>query len=242
MKRKNSKLSFIIPAHNEEKILRKTVLSLERLITPSYQAQIIIVDDNSTDATPKITEELVNEFSNIRVIHRKDTPGVGYALVEAKDYIEGDYVFWIMADGCDEFKTISLMLSCLEDGWDLVIGSRYIKGGKREKTFSLKKFLSSKAYLLTKLFFGMRIKDVTNAFRGFKKELLNHINLERGDFSISFEFTIKSYIKGFKIKEVPTTYYERREGKSKFSILKMIPSYLSILFKILLNSECQSNS
>jgi glycosyltransferase involved in cell wall biosynthesis len=224
------RVSIIVPAHNEEaniKPLAKALLDMAE--RHRLDAEIILVDDNSTDSTPKIADSLAKKHSKIVALHRKKEPGMGNALKEGTKRAKGQYVVWVMGDRADNLETIPVMLRKLDFGYDIVFGSRYISGGSSGDIDPFKAFSSSGYTRLARLVFGFKVHDITNAFRAFRKEILGKIRVEAGDFAISPEFAIKAHLKGYRLGEVPTTYHNRVFGKTKFKMLKMGLRYLSLL-------------
>ncbi len=124
-------LSIIIPAYNEEKNISSLVESLINLIKKeNWNAEIIIVDDNSTDSTGKIIEKISKKNKYIKVIHRElGNNGMGFALREGTKNAGGKYIIWTMADKSDHIETYHQLLEKLKQGYDIVFASRYIKGG-----------------------------------------------------------------------------------------------------------------
>lgn len=154
---------------------------------------------------------------------------MGAALKEGTRKAEGTYIVWVMGDNSDDLSTIPKMIRSLEKGEDMVFGSRYMKGGSSGNLSPLKAFLSSGYTLMTRLVFGIRQHDITNAFRAFKKNLFMRMILEADNFAIAPEFAIKARRAGFRLAEVPTTYRDREAGEAKFKLLRMGLSYCALL-------------
>ena len=224
------RVSVIIPAHNEEANLRPLAEALLGLAERRrLDIEIILVDDNSTDTTPKIADSLAKKHHNIVALHRRKEPGMGNALKEGTRKAKGKYIVWLMGDRADNLETIPIMLRKLDTGYDMVFGSRYIAGGSSGDLNQLKALSSSGYSRLARLVFGFKVHDITNAFRAFRKVVFDKIKLEAGDFAISPEFAIKAHLNGYRLGEVPTTYHNRVFGKTKFRMLKMGLRYLSLL-------------
>ncbi len=222
-------LSIVIPSHNEERNLPSLVESLDSLRKrESWNCEIVIVDDNSKDGTGKVAEELSKKYGNLTVVHRSSNPGMGNALKEGTSIAKGKTIIWAMADKSDNPETFPRMVEKINSGFDMVFGSRYIKGGSRGDLAVHKAFFSMSYSLLAKLVFGLRVNDITNAFRCFRKKVFDSVNLDSGDFAISPEFAIKAHKAHFRLGEVPTNYTDRKEGKTTFKIMKMGPRYLSM--------------
>ena len=231
----NPDISIIIPAFNEEGNIPSLIESLTNMIeAEKWNAEIIVVDDNSNDLTGKISDEISEKNKYVRVIHRvQGNNGMGFALMDGTRSAKGKYVIWTMADKSDRIETFPRILDKLKQGYDMVFGSRYMKGGSRGQLDPLKAFYSASFTNVCRLF-GIRVHDITNAFRGFRKEIFEKVRPQCGDFAISPEFAIRTHLKGYKLGEVPTSYNFRKEGLPKFKIAKMCIRYakqLKLFFK-----------
>ena len=224
-------ISVIIPAYNEEANLSSLLDSLVELRKKqNWSCEIIVVNDNSKDRTPVIADEYSKKYAFIKTIHRKKRKnGMGYALIEGTKHAKGEFVIWTMGDKSDDINVCPKMIEKLKSGYDLVFGSRYMKGGSKGDLDLFKASLSSGYTLLCRIIFGIPVHDITNAFRCFRREVFNNISLIAGEFATSPEFAIKAHLAGFKLGEVPTKHKDRIAGKAKFKMLKMSISYISLL-------------
>ena len=224
-------LSIVIPAHNEHSNLPFLLEDLVNLRAKLPEAEIIVVDDNSQDTTLKIATAFSRKHDFIRAIHRgKGDNGMGAALKEGTKAAKGKYVVWLMGDRSDNLSALPQFVKKLESGFDMVFGSRHMKGGSRGDLAVSKAILSHGYTLCTRILFGIRVHDITNAFRAFRKELFDRIALESDNFAISPEFAIKAQLARYKLCEVPTGYRDRQSGVSKFKLVRMGVDYVS-LFK-----------
>ena len=115
-----------------------------------------------------------------------------------------------------------------------------MRGGSEGDLNKIKAFFSRGYSFICKILFGLKVCDITNAFRGFKKSMFLEVNPESNDFAISPELAIKAKIQGFKLAEVPTVYSNRKVGRNDFRIFEMAPRYIS-LFKWRFKYNCNSN-
>lgn len=237
------KISFVIPLHNEEKNARSSV---ERVISycsrKRWNFEVIPVDDRSTDTTREVLQRLAKEQSVVKPVYRKQNQQqagntMGRALVEGTKRAKGTIIIWTMGDLADDRKTFGELIEKINDGHDMVFGSRYMTGGSRGNLEPLKAFLSSWGTILARLLFGIKVHDITNAFRAFKKEVFDTVPLTSDGFSISPEFAIRAHLAGFTLGEVPTTYTNRKEGVSSFKLLRMTRSYLQLYSTLFLESR-----
>jgi glycosyltransferase involved in cell wall biosynthesis len=224
------KLTVVIPAHNEEgNIAPITDAVLQMFSRHGLDAELVIVDDNSTDRTKKISDSLARKHRNVSVIHRNESPGMGNALKAGTNKAHGKYVAWVMGDRCDNIETIPKMVRKLDSGYDMVFGSRYMAGGSSGDLDRFKALSSSGYTVIARLVFGFRVHDITNAFRAFRKSVFSEVEIESEDFAISPEFAIKAHLAGFRLGEVPTTYHNRVFGKTKFRMMQMGLRYFGLL-------------
>ena len=227
------KISVVIPAHNEKGNLRELIEQL--VVSPipeESKIEIVLVDDNSSDGTGTIVDSLENEYEFIRVIHRKGKPGFGLALREGFKAATGDIIIPFMADFSDDFNDIPKLLQKISEGYDVAFGSRFINGGQIED-YPFLKLLCNRAFnIFVRTIFKFEIRDVTNAFKAYKKEVLQQINIESTGFEICAEIPIKAYINSYKMVEVPTTWSGRKRGIAKFSYGKMGWPYLSLAIRL----------
>jgi len=122
------------------------------------------------------------------------------------------------------------MVGSIKAGSDIVFASRYMPGGSSGDLDRLKAFLSSRFTFFSRFFFGLKVHDITNAYRAFRKKLTDEIDIKSMDFAISPELAIKAHLLGYRLSEIPCSYKTRVAGKTKFKIFKMVLKYLT-LFK-----------
>lgn len=232
------KISFVVPLHNEEK---NTLTVVQRIVDfaekQKWDYELLAVDDRSDDQTPEILKKLSKKYKLLKPLYRRKSQAekgntMGSALREGTLNSKGDIIIWTMGDLADDVETYRKIVEKIEEGNDMVFGSRYMQGGSRGNLEPLKAFLSSWGTILSNILFGIKVHDITNAFRGFRREVFSKLRLESEGFSISPEFAIKAHLAGFKLGEVPTVYTNRKTGVSSFKLLKMIRSYMSIYLLI----------
>jgi dolichol-phosphate mannosyltransferase len=212
---------------NASHVLENMMTSIEKW---EGDYELIAVDDNSTDETPKILQGYRDKFNNVSVVTKRDNKrGMGAALIEGMKRARGNVIVWVMGDLSDDLDKIPEMVKKIGDGYDIVFASRYMKGGSSGDLNKLKAFLSSRFTIFARIFFDIGVHDITNAFRAFRAELADKIKLEYMDFGISPELAIKAHILGYRLGEVPCSYKTRTIGKTKFKIAMMVLKYLTLL-------------
>ena len=140
-------------------------------------------------------------------------------------------VLVVMGDLSDDLSVVDKMLSLYQEGYDLVVPSRYMPGGRMIGGPLLKRTLSRMAGLTLHWFRGVPTCDATNSFKLYDAEMLQTLDIEsRGGFEISLEITVKAFIAGYRIAEVPSTWKDRTAGESRFRLWQWLPRYLRWYF------------
>lgn len=222
------KLSLIIPAHNEEEIITDTIKNIEEELKLDYE--IIVVNDNSTDNTVSVVKELMKIYSNLRLVENDTGQGFASALKKGFSVSNSDLLIPVMADLCDDISTVEIMLNRIKEGYDIVCGCRYIKGGARLGGPKLKGFFSCLAGHSLYYLLGLPTHDIPNSFKMYRKKVIDSIDIKSLGFEVSMEITVKAYYLGFRITDVPTVWKERTKGKSNFKMSKLLPGYLKLYF------------
>lgn len=202
-------LSYFFPAHNEEANLRGLVAeALETLPTLAESFEVIIVDDGSRDATPRIADELATADPRVRVVHHAKNKGYGAALRTGFGASRHELIAF--TDGDRQFKVADLgrlTARYAEERPDAVVGFRIRRADPLVRT------LYAKAYrLANRIFFGLRITDVDCACKLFRREALAGINVESGGAFFSAELLIKLRAAGHRVVEVGVPHYPRTAG------------------------------
>ena len=228
------KLSIIIPAHNEQDNIVDIINRIEQSIDITHE--LVVVNDHSTDKTAELVNKLAKVYNNIRLVENKLDQGFANTIKTGFKNATGDVVVTIMADLCDDLSTIKAMLNRINEGYDIICGSRYIKGGLRIGGSRLKGLFSTFAGWSLYYLLGLPTHDIANAFKMYRKKVLDTIDINSNSFEISMEIPLKAYYLGFKITEVPTVWRERKKGKSSFKMFKLFPNYLKLyiwgIFKV----------
>ena len=201
------KTSIILCTYNEENYIKNTIQELENNIK---SLELIIVDDNSTDRTREIINNL-NQNNKINLIHRKKTRGLASAFHAGLIHTTGEYVGWIDTNMSELVIKFNEMGKLLESTCDIAILSRYVEGGGDKR--NLLRSLTSKYFnIVCSLLLGRNIKDYTSGIFLMKREILNEVSFfpyGHGEFFI--EFLENTNRKGFYIKEIP--YIQMRDDE-----------------------------
>ncbi len=226
------KLHIIIPARKEEEIIIHTLTQIERFVTIPHT--VIVVNDFSdpTDTTADVVKRFGRTHKNIKlVIHNPNNRSGGFARVLARGAVEvkeGCVVF-VMADDCDEYATINEMYRLIEEGFDVVCGSRYTKGGKHDGGPLVQGFFSYLVNHTLAPLIGIPTTDITNAFKMYRKACVDKVmKSASGGVEFSMVMVIRAFFSGARITEVPTIWRGREKGLSKFKLIERTPRYVKI--------------
>lgn len=232
-------VSIITPVYNEKDNLRIFIPKIEEVLwKTSKNFEIVIVDDNSPDGSGKVAQELANEFNNIKVLQRQKKMGLGTAYKEGYKLTEGRLIVSIDSDLSHDPEILPSMIE-ETDNADIVIGSRFVKGGGIEGRSIWRDMFSTFANYFIRTITGRNIRDWTSGLRIYRREVwetsMPKVECMKWDFQ--FESLYKALFDEFKVKEIPITFHERLEGHSKFSITEAFYFIISF-FKILLSKPC----
>ena len=198
------------------------VHSIEELFKFNPNIDLLIVDDESPDGTGLMADEAALRDSRITVMHRKEKQGLGAAYIAGFDYAfqSGyDFVVEMDADGSHRAEDLPKLLAICESH-DLVIGSRYVRGGSTQNWPLRRQWLSRGGNLFAKVMLGTRLNDMTAGFRVFKVSFLRTLNLDTINakgYSFQIEMAYRTMQQGGKTAEVPIVFIEREIGESKMS-------------------------
>lgn len=217
------KITMVIPTYNEKENLPELVEQV--LALPLEDIHILIVDDNSPDGTGDLAEELRKQYDDrIHCLHRAGKLGLGSAYREGfKMAMEegADYIGQMDADFSHPIDKIPLMAEKLADA-DLVIGSRYVKGGKLDENWPFyRKWLSGFGNAYARTILGLPNRDVTGGFKLWKRETLEMMpmdTIKSNGYVFQVEMNYVASKLGCKIVEIPIYFQERTKGKSKMNM------------------------
>ncbi len=210
----------VTPTYNEKDNLEHFVTSVLRVVP---EVDVLIVDDNSPDGTGAIADRLAAADPRIRVMHRAGKLGLGTAYVQAfeQGLTEGYELFFEMdADMSHDPLHLPAFFEAFEQGADLVIGSRNIPGGAVIGWGAGRHFVSKGGSLYSRTILGLPIRDLTSGYKGFRASVLRSIDLgtlRSEGYSFQIETTYRAVQRGFRVKEVPITFVDRKNGQSKMS-------------------------
>ncbi|MEO7270920.1 MAG: glycosyltransferase family 2 protein [Vicinamibacterales bacterium] len=224
-------LSVLIPAHNEEGHIAATVTSLHAaLLQAGVTHEILVVNDNSGDRTEAILRELQATVPALRYLNNTPPNGFGFAVRAGLSAFRGDAVAIVMADGSDSPADLVAYVRKLQDGYDCVFGSRFMRGARLVDYPLPKKIMNRLANFMIRTLFWMSYNDVTNAFKLYRRTVIAGIQpLLAYHFNLTVELPLKAIVRGYSFAVVPTSWFNRTAGVSKFKIKEMGSRYLFIV-------------
>jgi len=225
-------VSIVIPTYNEKENIQKLIPSIEDTLKKNkIYGEIIIIDDNSPDGTGKLLEKFKGKYRNLKIAHRKSRLGVGSARKLGFSLASKDIIISMEGDNTHDPKYIPGFISGIWEGYDLVLGSRYMKGAKITNWSIKRRIISRLANFIARFFAGTRITDATTGYRAFTKELSNKVDIASSGYPFNMEFATEAYSRGYKIKEIPILFNEREKGHSKMKVGKELVSFILTAFK-----------
>lgn len=223
-------LSVVIPAQDEEGCIASTVEHLYvELRLHNVPHEIIVVDDGSTDATRTILESLKTRVPSLKRVQNPGPHGFGRAVARGFNHMNGDGVVIMMADESDDCRDVVRYWKKLNEGYDCVFGSRFLKGGGVIDYPWLKLRLNRLANLFIRVLFRISLNDTTNAFKAYRKTVLDGCRpFLAAHFNLTVELPLKAIVRGYSWTVIPITWRNRHFGMPKLRIKEMGSRYLFI--------------
>jgi dolichol-phosphate mannosyltransferase len=223
-------LSVVIPARDEEGCISATVEHLDlELNLRSIPHEIIVVDDGSTDRTWAILTELQQKRPALRPLRNEGQHGFGRAVTRGLDAMRGDAAIIMMADESDDFNDAAHYWEKLNEGYDCVFGSRFMRGGGTIDYPLPKLLLNRLANFFIAAMFRLQFNDTTNAFKAYRRTVIEGCRpLISPHFNLTIELPLKAVVRGYTWTVVPITWRNRRTGVAKLKIREMGSRYFFI--------------
>jgi dolichol-phosphate mannosyltransferase len=213
------RVAVVVPTYNERENLESAVSRVREAVP---DADLLIVDDNSPDGTGELADKLASADPHVHVMHRAGKAGLGAAYIAgfrwglARDYgvlVEMD------ADGSHQPEDLPRLLTALGQA-DLVVGSRWVPGGKVLNWPKSRHVISRGGNVYVRLMLGIKVRDATGGFRAYRDSTLRKIALDEvvsQGYCFQVDLTLRTLAAGLKVTEVPITFVEREHGASKMS-------------------------
>jgi dolichol-phosphate mannosyltransferase len=231
----NSEVGVILPTYGEADNIAKLIDDIENL---RLDVSILVIDDSSPDGTAEIVQQKQTKYAHVMLYSRPKKTGLGTAITDGfKIYLSAQqppkYVFTMDADYSHNPQDIPQLLSTMREcDCGIVIGSRYVEGGKISGWPFTRKVISKTANYIARASLGLKLKDCTSGFRCYSTKFLNEAisSLHSQTYEIQIETVRQASLKKFNVKETPVVFVNRKRGKSKLSWAE-VKSYLSYTMK-----------
>ena len=223
-------LSVIIPARDEEDCIASTVEHLTvELRLREVPHEIVVVDDGSKDRTWEILQDLKDRLPTLAPIKNQGEHGFGRAVLCGLDHMRGDAAVIMMADESDDCRDVVRYWQRLNEGWECVFGSRFMKGGGTIDYPWTKLVFNRAANKFLQFLFNIDLNDTTNAFKAYRKTVIDGCRpLIAPHFNLTVEIPLKAIVRGYSWTTIPITWRNRRTGEAKMKIKEMGSRYLFI--------------
>jgi len=224
-------LSVVIPARDEEGCIRSTVEHLHLELSLNHVPhEIVVVDDGSSDSTWEILVQLKDRIPELHPVQNTRRHGIGSAIIHGFANMRGDAAVIMMADESDDCRDVVRYWQLLNDGYDAVFGSRFLKGGGVIDYPKHKLILNRIFNRIVRLLFQHGLNDTTNAFKAYRKTTIEGCQpLISPHFNLLVELPLKTHIRRYSWTTIPITWRNRRSGVAKLKIREMGSRYLFIV-------------
>lgn len=225
-------LSIVLPTYNESQNIRRMLDSIAGVLSADSATEIIVVDDSSPDGTGDIAIRHAKNINNrnlfIQVIQRPDKQGLSSAILAGVHFASGEIVVVMDGDLSHPPQIIPHMVEALQKAkYDIVVASRYVKGGSVTGWPFNRRLLSKGATKIAQVGLGIQVKDPMSGFFAFKRSIINGIKFDAIGYKMLLEILVKT--KGARIKEVPYTFTNRAFGTSKLDSSVMLDYFRAVL-------------
>ena len=228
------KLSVVIPAQNEEGSVGHTVEGIVAVLErEGVDYEVVVVDDGSEDTTAAVVDAIAAANPRVRCHRSHYEKGFGMAIRAGLDVFEGDSVVIAMADASDDPEDLVRYHRLMEEGWDCAFGSRFVPGAVVHDYPRLKLAINRLANWFIRILFRHRYNDTTNAFKGYRREVIETIQpLLSKHFNLTVEMPLKAIVRGHSYAVVPTSWTNRTSGEAKLAMKEMGSRYLFIVLYV----------
>jgi dolichol-phosphate mannosyltransferase len=225
------KLSVVIPARDEEGSITGTLRAVcERLRAEGIPFEIVVVNDASSDRTAELVTEFARVEQAVTLVNNPGPNGFGYAIRFGLSKSTGGAMAIMMADLSDSATDLVAYYRKLQEGYDCVFGSRFVKGGRVIDYPAHKLAMNRFANLFIRLLFALPYNDITNAFKLYRREVVEAMQpLIAAHFNLTVEMPLKAIVRGYSFAVIPISWTNRKHGVSKLKIKEMGSRYLFIV-------------
>lgn len=222
--------SIVIPAHNEEESLPPTVQAIyDTMLREGVPHEIVVVDDGSRDRTWDVLQELKQKIPTLAPVQNVSPNGFGRAVVCGLNHMKGDACTIMMADASDSPADAVKYWRLLNEGWDCVFGSRFVKGGEVIDYPRVKLMVNRLANFLVRIGFAIPLNDTTNAFKAYRRTAIEGCRpFLAPHFNLTVEIPLKAIVRGYTWTVMPISWRNRKYGEPKLKIKEMGSRYFFI--------------
>lgn len=233
------KLSVVMPAHNEAGSIAETLLAtITTLEGAGVDHEVVVIDDASVDGTAAVVEAIASDHPQVRCLKSHYPRGFGFAVRSGLERFDGDAVALMMADGSDDPADLLRYHELLEQGYDCVFGSRFMRESAVYDYPRVKLILNRLANWFIRVLFRHRFNDTTNAFKAYRREVIQTIQpLLSNHFNLTVEIPLKAVVRGHSFAVIPISWRNRTSGQSKLAIQEMGSRYLFIVLYVFLEAH-----
>ena len=222
--------SIVIPAHNEEESLPHTVKDIhEAMVAAGVPHEIVVVDDGSKDRTWEVLLEMKQRIPTLAAVQNPGPHGYGRAVIFGLNHMKGDACTIMMADASDSPAHAVRYWQILNEGWECVFGSRFIKGGQVIDYPKIKLLVNRLANFLVRMGFNIPLNDTTNAFKAYRRTVIEGCRpFLSPHFNLTVEIPLKAIVRGYSWTVIPISWQNRKHGVAKLKISEMGSRYFFI--------------
>ena len=227
---------MLVPAHNEGAGILTTIFAVDGVLRGAdVPHEILVVLDHCTDDTATHLERAAKELPTLRTTVNQLPAGYGFAIRHGLDHMRGGAVVIVMADGSDDPRDVVQYYRKLEEGYDAAFGSRFVAGATVRGYPTQKLWLNRLGNFVIRVLFRMSYNDTTNAFKAFRRDTIEGLRPFLSNyFNMTVELPLKTIVRGYSWTVVPTNWYGRETGESKFRIEEMGSRYFFIILYCLI--------
>lgn len=227
-------LSVIIPARDEEGSVGLTAQHLHATLDArAIPHEIVVVNDGSRDGTWNLLLDLQKSIPQLRPVNNDAPNGIGRAIVRGLDAMAGDAAVIMMADESDSPDDVVRYWDKLNEGYECVFGSRFIKGGRTTDYPGFKLFMNRIVNYFIRIIFRIKLNDTTNAFKAYRRTVVEGCRpLIAPHFNILVELPLKAIVRGYTWTVMPISWKNRRSGEAKLKLKEMGSRYFFIIMYV----------
>lgn len=232
-------VAVLLPTYCEAENVESLIHEIERL---NLNILVAVIDDSSPDGTAERVMRLNEKYGNVHLVSRHEKLGLGTAITDGFRYVLGlkakpDYIVTMDADYSHNPKDIPRLVKAAREGCDLVIGSRYIRGGKMIGWPLRRRLISRLANFIAAATIGKRMHDCTSGFRCYSRRYVKNVlpDLHSQTYEIQIETIRQARLNKFVVEEIPITFEDRKRGKSKLTATES-RAFLAYIFKTVIGN------